>query len=218
MKKSKILSLLLALGLAAGALAGCGQEEEQEESIVVYGYEEDKSEYVMENEHLKFVMNPATTQFTLTEKKTGNVWYSNPPEGAEDSIANKATKQGLQSTLMITYGTTNGVTTVFNSYGYSVENGLYEIEEVENGIKVKYSIGNIERAYIMPPALPESSFMVWYDKMDSSTKRRLTSITASTISTNCARKITRVNLWKSIRILKMSACMCCVTGCRNTSR
>ncbi len=173
MKKSKILSILLSLSLAACAFTGCGAQQEQEEGVIVYGYDHDKSEYVMENEHLKFVMDPETTQFTLTEKKTGNVWYSNPPEAAEDSIANKSSKQALQSTLMITYGTTNGVTTVFNNYGYSVENGLYEIEEVENGIKVKYSIGNIERAYIMPPALPESSFLVWYDKMDSSTKKRI---------------------------------------------
>ncbi len=173
MRKSKILSILLSLSLAACAFTGCGAQQEQEENVIVYGYDQDKSEYVMENEYLKFVMDPETTQFTLTEKKTGNVWYSNPPQAAEDSIANKSSKQALQSTLMITYGTTNGVTTVFNNYGYSVENGLYEIEEVENGIKVKYSIGNIERAYIMPPALPESSFMVWYDKMDSSTKKRI---------------------------------------------
>lgn len=173
MKKSKILSLLLALGIAASAFTGCGEEEVQEEQMAVYGYTKDKSEYVLENEYLKFVMDPETTQFTLTEKKTGNVWYSNPPEADADAIANKAAKQGLQSTLMITYGTSNGVTTVFNSYGYSVENGLYEIEEVENGVKVKYSIGNIERAYIMPNALPESEYMVWYGKMDSSTQKRL---------------------------------------------
>lgn len=173
MKKSKILSLLLALGLSVSLFSGCGEEEVQEDKVTVYSYEEDKSEYVLENEHLKLVLDPQTTQFTLTEKASGKVWYSNPPEADEDPIANKSAKQGLKSTLMITYGTSNGVTTTFNNCGYSVENGLYEIEEVENGIKVKYSIGNIERTYIIPPALPQSSYMTWYEKMDSSTKKKL---------------------------------------------
>lgn len=173
MKKSKILSLLLALSLAATSFAGCGEEEAEEESVVVYGYEKDKSEYVMENEHLKFVMDPETTQFSLTEKDTGKVWYSNPQDLSGETIANKSAKAGLQSTLMIQYGTSNGVITTFNNYAYSVENGLYEIEEVENGIKVKYSIGNIERAYIMPAALPESRYKVFYDQMDSKTQKKM---------------------------------------------
>ena len=83
MKKSKLLSFLLALSLSAAAftgLTGCGEEETQDDNMVIYGYEEGKSEYVMENEHLKFVMDPTTTQFSLTEKASGKVWYSNPPD------------------------------------------------------------------------------------------------------------------------------------------
>lgn len=176
MKKSRFLSLLLALSLSAAALTGltgCGEEVE-EERIIIYGYEKDKSEYVMENEHLMFVLDPETTQFSVTEKASGKVWYSNPQDLSGETIANKATKSALQSTLMIKYGTMNGVETVFNSYQYSVENGLYEIEEVENGIKVKYSIGNIEREYIMPAALPESRYLQWYDKMESSVQKKIT--------------------------------------------
>ena len=70
--------LLLALGLFT--LNGCGEEEEVDDSVTIYGYEEGKSEYVLENDYLKFVLDPETTQFTLTEKKTGKVWYSNPPD------------------------------------------------------------------------------------------------------------------------------------------
>ena len=173
MKKSKFLSFLLALSLSSAAFTGCGEKEVQEDNLVIYGYEEDKSEYVMENDYLKFVMDPATTQFTLTEKGSGKVWYSNPPDMSVETIANKSTKDGLQSTLMIVYGTANGVETTLNSYGYSVENGLYEIEEVESGIKVKYSIGNIERTYIIPAALPENRYLSFYDKMESKTQKRL---------------------------------------------
>ena len=61
MKKSKFLSFLLALSLSSAAFTGCGEKEVQEDNLVIYGYEEDKSEYVMENDYLKFVMDPATT-------------------------------------------------------------------------------------------------------------------------------------------------------------
>ena len=36
--------------------------------------------YIMENKNIKFELNPATTSFTVTQKSTGKVWYSNPPE------------------------------------------------------------------------------------------------------------------------------------------
>ena len=176
MKKSKLLSFLLALSLSAAAftgLTGCGEEETQDDNMVIYGYEEGKSEYVMENEHLKFVMDPTTTQFSLTEKASGKVWYSNPPDLSEETIANKSTKDLLQSTLTLVYGTKNGVETTLNNYGYSVSNGLYEIEEVENGIKVKYSIGNIERTYLVPAALPEERYLSFYNQMESKTQKRL---------------------------------------------
>ena len=48
MKKSKFLSFLLALSLSSAAFTGCGEKEVQEDNLVIYGYEEDKSEYVME--------------------------------------------------------------------------------------------------------------------------------------------------------------------------
>ncbi len=169
--RSLLLMLLLALGLFT--LNGCGEEEEVDDSVTIYGYEEGKSEYVLENDYLKFVLDPETTQFTLTEKKTGKVWYSNPPDLSGENIAVTATKGRLQSTLQIQYGTQNGVKTDFDSYTYSVQNQLYEIEELENGLKVKYSIGNIERTYIMPTAVPESRMMEFYTLMDSKTQKRI---------------------------------------------
>ena len=44
-------------------------------------------EYVLENNDLKFELDPATTQFTLLNKKSGKVWYSNPQNSDADSRA-----------------------------------------------------------------------------------------------------------------------------------
>ena len=67
MKTVNIRSLLLMLLLTLGmfTLNGCGEEEE-EANVTIYGYEAGKSEYVLENEDLKLVLDPETTQFSLT--------------------------------------------------------------------------------------------------------------------------------------------------------
>ena len=45
-----------------------------------YEYSEAKqpSAYVLENEYIKFEMDPATTNFTVLQKNTGKVWHSSP--------------------------------------------------------------------------------------------------------------------------------------------
>lgn len=172
MKKKKLTCLLLAATLALG-MTGCGEENAEEESVEVYGYVEDKKEYTLENEYLKLTLDPETTQFTLEEKENGKVWYSNPQDLSGETIANSAAKAGLQSTLMIQYSTSTGVTTTYNNYAYSIENGLYEIEELEDGLKVKYSIGNIERLYLMPTAVPESRMMEFYNQMEKKAQKQI---------------------------------------------
>ena len=47
---------------------------------VVYEYEGKNDPLKMETDRLLFEMDPATTQFALTDKKTGKVWNSNPAD------------------------------------------------------------------------------------------------------------------------------------------
>ncbi len=172
MKKKKLMCFFLAATMMLG-MTGCGEQKVEEESVEVYGYVEDKKEYTLENEYLKLTMDPETTQFSLEEKATGKVWWSNPQDLSGETIANASAKAGLQSTMMIQYSTSTGVVTTYNNFSYSIENGLYEIEELEDGLKVKYSIGNVERQYLMPTAVPESRMLEFYDKMEKKQKRQI---------------------------------------------
>jgi len=56
--------------------------------------------------------------------------------------------------------------TQYNNYKYSVINGLYEIEKGDDFIKVDYSMGNIEREYIIPPIATLDVFNEWLSKME----------------------------------------------------
>ena len=100
-------------------------------------------------------MDPETTQFTVTQKSSGAVWYSNPQDADSDPIALKPDIENLKSTLLLTYSNLNGVDTLYNNYKYSIASKIYNIEASEDSIKVLYSIGEVEKEYIVPLAIEE---------------------------------------------------------------
>lgn len=48
------------------------------ETIRINSHDGSETPVVMENEHLKFTMDPMTTQFEVEVKSSGKTWYSNP--------------------------------------------------------------------------------------------------------------------------------------------
>lgn len=139
---------------------------EQTEGMTVYGYDGSEDSIVLENEKLKLTMDPATTQFTLEVKETGKIWYSNPPEADADPVAVASYKGMLQSTLLLTYSIANGLQTTYDSFTYGVANGLYSIEEGSDYVKVNYSLGNVEKEYMIPPVCTVASMEQWFDKLE----------------------------------------------------
>ena len=147
------------------------QKEEQVDRLpeVTY-YEGGKDPIVLENDALRFELDPATTQFKLTEKASGREWLSNPENAANDAVAksSQANLYALQSTLLMTYtdkdkGTAN---ITFNNYQRSIMNGNYTIENVtDDSVDVVYSIGDISKVYMMPYAITEERFQMFTERM-----------------------------------------------------
>lgn len=150
-----VILLLIAVGI--GIVIFWRDEPEPEKIIKVNGYEGDEEEFVLENDQLKFVMDAQTTQFTITVKETGAVWYSNPLEADADPLALNTEKEKLKSTLLLTYSTVNGVDTLYPNYTYSMEKKIYEVEASEDSIKVFYSVGDMEKEYIVPPVIVQKN-------------------------------------------------------------
>ena len=101
MKTSKILRAILFFILILSLLSGCGKTEESEPAVF-YSSENNSALYTMENEFLRFTMDGTTSYFTLTDKKSGEVWHSVPENGATDPMADATMKKWLQSTMIIT--------------------------------------------------------------------------------------------------------------------
>lgn len=137
------------------------------DNIKVHSYEGDNKEIVLENSALKLTMDPTTTQFTLEVKSSGKVWTSNPAGAAQDAIATGDKKGELSSLMLLTYRENTGKETPFNAFTHSVEKGLYEIEATKDYIKVAYSIGNVEKEYLIPPVMTEAAYEKWKGQMES---------------------------------------------------
>lgn len=165
--KGLIIPMILFLVIMAGVLviAFWKEEPEQVEIVKVNAYEGETREMVLENQRIRFSLNPATTQFTVTDKITGEVWDSNPVAAGNDPIAMTVEKQKLQSTLLLTYSTINGVDTLYSNYTYSIDKGIYDIEEGEDYIKVFYSIGDTDKEFAIPPVITEVKMESLMDAM-----------------------------------------------------
>lgn len=164
--------LLLVLAVVA-AIMLWPKPVEEKKIIELRGFSGDETEFVLENEELKLVMDAVTTQFSLTVKDTGEVWYSNPVGAAEDPLAFSKEKSKLQSTLLLTYSTINGVDTMYNTYEHSMLNQLYEVEQGEDYIRVDYTLGDVEREYVLPVVMTEDRYKEYLNRATGSVKMML---------------------------------------------
>lgn len=153
MKQLLKIGLVLALILV---FTGCNKQDDIEETMEVNSYIQEKEVYSLENDNLKFTLDPKTTFFEVLDKKNNTVWHSNPLDGENDPQADAQRKRYLKSTLLIEYTNQIGISALFNNFELSVDKQIYTIEEIDNGIKVNYSIGDVEKVFVLPPAMSES--------------------------------------------------------------
>lgn len=172
--KSLVVPFIILLVIAFGVLVilFTKTKSDEEEVVKINTYDGGTENIVLENDALKLVMESETTQFSLTVKATGEIWYSNPLEVDNDSIALPVEKSRLKSTILLTYSTKNGVDTLFDNYTYSILNKIYSIEASEDSIKVCYSIGDVNAEYVIPTVLSEDRMDAYLTEMDE-TQRSL---------------------------------------------
>lgn len=178
----RVIPWLIAAAIIAAIVIFIGiplygpQPETSLESPVVSYYEDGAKTFTMESDSLLFELDAKTTQFKITEKATGREWLSNPADAKNDPIAISSNLGTLQSTLVLTYSSASG-SMDFNNYQYSIEDGTYLIEQAEDGtISVIYSIGQIEKIYMLPTAITAERFTAFTDGMKSSSSKRVKNV------------------------------------------
>ena len=166
--KSMIFPLVLCLIIFIGIylIVNYQNVEEVAEIVQPNAYEGSTDPIVMESDAIKFTMDPTTTQFEVLVKSTGKVWKSNPDGAADDSAALSDEKTKLQSTLVMTYNTEAGLETTYDSWKFSTSNGIYDIEQGDDFVKVNYSLGEVQKEFTIPPVCTKKDFDAWTKKMD----------------------------------------------------
>lgn len=170
--QSMIVPLVLFAILAAVIIFVINYQNKvvEEPEIRTYASEESSGDVILENDDLLLTMDPATTQFTVKVKSTGKEWHSVAQGAESDALALGAEKDMLQSNMVIKYSVTTGLETTYDSNSYSVKNGIYEILQENDEIRVNYSMGDVEKTFIIPPVTTAAKFDAWLDLMDKSGK------------------------------------------------
>ncbi len=168
-----VIAALAALVIFVGIPLYGQQETEAENPPVISYYDGDGAPLTMENDHLIFEMDGATTRFSVTEKATGRVWNSVPEDAEKDAVAQTSSRDILQSTLMVTYTNSSGEVTL-NNNAYAIRNQTYKIIPQEDGsIRVDYAVGQIERIYQIPTAITRERYETFTGNMKKSTKKKV---------------------------------------------
>ena len=149
------------------------QEKSFGRETSIFYYEGDQAPMIMENDELLFEMDTATSQFKVTNKATGKVWYSNPTNWSKDSLAKGANGERLASTLFLTY--IDSITTIeLNNYTNSIAYMSFQPKTQDDGsIRVDYAIGKIERVYKIPSAITKERYTAFTDQMAKKDRKKL---------------------------------------------
>lgn len=172
--KNKLYLLLLVV-MSCFVLAACNDDSTGAGEMETYTYD-NSGDVTIENEALSLTVSGSSTKVTITDKKTGKVYTSNP--SAEDvekyADAEGQHKDILHATLGLTYSNATNTEKEIDNYASCVANKNYQIEKVsDTEVKVNYSVGDFEKVYVCPVAIKESRMKVYLDKMNRSAQNSI---------------------------------------------
>ncbi|MBE5928917.1 MAG: hypothetical protein E7267_06050 [Lachnospiraceae bacterium] len=171
----KRVKLLLPVVLMMLGLAACSGDSAQDEFLEVqdYSQEEEGKQIKIENAGYTFTMDADTTQFSIVNKQNGQTWYSNPQDlDTNETIANGTNKDMLSATLYVKYSDAKGQSFAYDNYSYSIKDKRYSFEEIKNesgvvvGVKVLYTVGDVQKTYLLPTAITEDRMEDFCSKME----------------------------------------------------
>ena len=172
-KKARDILFLLSLFFVLCSLFSCRRQTARIRPVMVYetGVIVKGEEPVLENEYLHLRFLPHTAEIILTDKATGARWRSNPP--TSDDKADVVTAYLMESQFSLEYADTSGVGMTLYSGVNGVALGNYSYALTGDSLEVRYTVGDIARSYIIPPAAPEDRMRSFLNKMEGDDRRKI---------------------------------------------
>ena len=162
MKKIARLLMLMGVVLSLSACAGEEMVTELPEGLIKPNttvFCEDKENYqtVAENESLALAYCEELAQFKVTNKKDGSEFYT---------ITSEATVNAEKSLFEIYYIDDKNNFSRMYSYSDAVEKGQYQTDLIDNGVKIGFTLGEVEQNVFCPPAISKERFETIVEKID----------------------------------------------------
>lgn len=129
---------------------------------------------VISNDKLVLTLDPTTTAFDIEVKSTGQKWHSCAVNPDGDSVAQPEVRKTMGSMIVLEYGSEKGEKKTYGTQKYSVDNGFYKIDPVQEGdnsITVHYTIGELARTYFVPLVANEQEMADYLEPLTPSEQR-----------------------------------------------
>jgi hypothetical protein len=95
------------------------------------------------NDRLELYINETTTEIAVCDKESGELFYSNPADRQNDTLANPVNKDMLSSQLIVKYFDTNRNENTMTNNADSIERGQFKIQSITNGVRITYTLGEL---------------------------------------------------------------------------
>ena len=131
-------------------------------------------EMAAENEFLILYVNTLTTEIAVQDKRSGAIWYSNPQDREDDSIATGYNKAKLNVQIEISYLDNAGNSLKYDNYTHSVQNEQFVLEKVNGGLNIDYTLGEAKSDIdAIPKYISEERFQTLIiDKLEDAGEKR----------------------------------------------
>ena len=97
---------------------------------------------VAEDQGLALYYNEETTEIAVRDGASGEIWYSNPKERTQDTLASAYEKEVLSSQLNISFRDAIGTLENFPNFSTSITNKQFVAANVDGGIRITYTLGD----------------------------------------------------------------------------
>lgn len=162
------VSLLLASLLLPGAAVRAEGKTGGSQTAALSGMKK-----VAESDGLELYFDQEEAGIAVLEKKSGEVWFSNPRDTELDTVSSGYYKRVLKSQLNITYINESTQISTMNSYDDAVAEGQFTVEYPENGVRVVYTLGEGGRTLLLPEVITAERMLFFQEKMSEDQKRKL---------------------------------------------
>ena len=114
----------------------------------------------------ELMINGKTTEVAVKNTVTGRVWYSQPANRSEDTIATGSYSNLLNSPINFLYVNSKMKNETVDTYSKSIELQQYTFEKIDKGIRVNYLVGESQKEYLAPEIVSIERFNELISKLD----------------------------------------------------